>query len=323
MDILISEELQAPAVERLEKKYAVVREPALWKDPEALKRMMLEARVVMVRNQTQITAEILESAPQLLAIGRVGVGLDNIDVAAASRLGITVVAPLDANATSVAELTFGLMLALARKIPQADRSTKAGQWDRKGCTGIELAGKTLAVCGFGRIGTKVGQFGRAFGMELSIFDPFLQPDSPTLRESGAQLHTSLEQALAIADVVSLHLPLTQETRKLFDSRRFAAFKPGALLVNTSRGPVVDESALVGALQSRALAGAGLDVRELEPPVVGILESMPNVILTPHIGAFTVEAQQRTFEAVAEDVDRLLSGQPAKYFVNFERPRRLG
>jgi D-3-phosphoglycerate dehydrogenase len=323
VDILISEELQAPAVERLEKKYAVQREPGLWKDAVAFKEKLRDARVVMVRNQTQVTAEALEGAPRLIAVGRVGVGLDNIDVAAASRLGITVVAPLNANATSVAELALGLMLALARKIPQADRSTKAGQWDRKGCTGVELAGKTLAVCGFGRIGTKVGQLGRAFGMELAVFDPFLQPDSPAVRESGAQLYTSLEQALAIADVVSLHLPLTQETRKLFDARRFAAFKPGALLVNTSRGAVVDEFALIGALQSRILAGAGLDVRELEPPVVNILESMPNVILTPHIGAFTVEAQQRTFEAVANDVDRLLSGQPAKYFVNFERPKRSG
>ena len=321
MDILISEDLQARAVERLEKKYTVVREPTLWKDPEGLKRRMREARAVMVRNQTQITAEVLESAPHLLAIGRVGVGLDNIDVAAASRLGITVVAPLDANATSVAELAFGLMLALARKIPQADRSTKAGQWDRKGCTGVELAGKTLAICGYGRIGALVGKLGRTFGMQLVVFDPLLNAESPGLRETGAKLCSRLDEALAAADFVTLHLPLTADTRKLFNEGRFAALKPGAFFVNTSRGAIVDESALLRALQSRTLAGAALDVRELEPPVVSILESMPNVILTPHIGAFTVEAQQRTFEAVANDVDRLLSGQPAKHFVNFERPGR--
>ena len=321
MDILISEELQAPAVERLEKKYMVVREPALWKDPEGLKRLMREARAVMVRNQTQITAEVLQSSPQLLVIGRVGVGLDNIDVASASRLGITVVAPLDANATSVAELTFGMMLALARKIPQADRSTKAGQWDRKGCTGVEVAGKTLAICGFGRIGTMVGKLGRAFGMQLVVFDPFLNPESPAVRESGAKRCSRLEEALTAADFVTLHLPLTPETRKLFDEGKFAALKPGAFFVNTSRGGVVDEAALLAALKSGRLAGAGLDVREVEPPVAGAFESMPNVVLTPHVGAFTAEAQTRTFEAVAGDVDRLLSGQSARYFVNFERPKR--
>ena len=321
MDILISEELQAPAVEQLEKKYTVVREPGLWKDPAALKDRLRDAQVVMVRNQTQVTAEVLEAAPRLIAVARVGVGLDNIDVAAASRLGITVVAPLNANATSVAELTLGLMLALARKIPQADRSTKAGQWDRKGCTGVELAGKTLVICGFGRIGALVGKLGRAFGMPLVVFDPFLNPESPALSETGAKLCNRLDEALTAADFVTLHLPLTADTRKLFNEDRFAALKTGAFFVNTSRGAIVDELALLASLKSGRLAGAALDVREAEPPVSGALESMPNVVLMPHIGAFTAEAQTRTFEAVATDMDRLLSGQPAKYFVNFEQPRR--
>jgi D-3-phosphoglycerate dehydrogenase len=321
MDILISEDLQAPAIERLDKQYSVVRGPGLWKDAEGLKTALREARVVLVRNQTQVTAGLMEAAPRLLAVGRVGVGLDNIDVAAASRLGITVVAPLNANATSVAELTFSLILALARKIPQADRSTKAGQWDRKGCTGIEVAGKSLAICGFGRIGALVGKLGRAFAMKLVVFDPFLRPDSAVVHECDARLCSHLDEALAAGDFVSVHLPLTGDTRKLFDKGKFAAFKAGAFFVNTSRGAVVDESALVEALQSGRLAGAGLDVRELEPPAVSVLESMPNVVLTPHIGAFTTEAQERTFEAVAGDVDRLLSGQPALHFVNFDRPKR--
>ncbi len=322
MDILISEDLQGPAIERLARKYEIVSDANLWREPSRLKAAIAEARAVLVRNQTQVNAELLEAAPKLVGVGRIGVGLDNIDVATASRLGIVVVAPLSANATSVAELTLGLILAMARKIPQSDRSTKEGEWDRKGCTGIELAGKTLALCGLGRIGGMVSKLGRAFGMRVVAFDPFVKTDSPVVHKSGALLCDSLEEALFQADFVSVHLPLTPETRQTFNKRMFAAIKPGAYFINTSRGAVVDEAAVVEALQNGRLAGAALDVREVEPPSArGALESMPNVILTPHIGAFTTEAQQRTFEAVATDIDRLLSGQPALNAVSFERPKR--
>jgi D-3-phosphoglycerate dehydrogenase len=322
MDILICEELQAPAIDRLARKYKVVSDGRLWSEPARLRELISGARVILVRNQTQVTAEVLHEAKKLVGIGRVGVGLDNIDVPAASGLGIVVIAPLNSNATSVAELTIGLLLATARKIPQADCSTKQGNWDRKGCTGIELAGKTLAVCGLGRIGGTVAKLGCAFEMKVNAFDPFVKPDSPVARESGARLSDSMEAALADADFVSVHLPLTAETRKVFSKEMFTAVKPGAYFINTSRGAVVDEAALVAALQSGRLAGAALDVRELEPPSTrGTLESMPNVILTPHIGSFTAEAQQRTFEAVATDVDRLLSGQAALNAVNFDSPKR--
>jgi D-3-phosphoglycerate dehydrogenase len=321
MDVLVSEDLQAPSIELLAQRYKVVCDGSLWQQPARLKSAIAEAKVLMVRNQTQVTAELLKSAPGLLGIGRVGVGLDNIDVATASSLGIVVVAPLDANAVSVAELTIGLILAMTRKIPQANRSTQEGNWDRKGCTGIELAGKTLAICGLGRIGRMVARLARAFGMRVLAFDSLVRADSPAARESGARLCRSLAEALSSADFVSLHLPLTRETQHLFDAKMFAAIKRGACFINTSRGGVVDEAALLEALQSGRLAGAALDVRELEPPKPGVLESMPNVILTPHIGSFTVEAQERTFNAVTTDVDRLLSGQPALNFVNFDRPRR--
>lgn len=322
MDILISEELRAPAIERLAKTYQVVAESKLWQQPDKLRALIAEARVLMVRNQTQVTAELLHGAPKLLGIGRVGVGLDNIDLGRASSLGIVVAAPLNANATSVAELALGFMLALARKIPEADRSTKAGNWDRKGCTGIELAGKTLAVCGLGRIGGTVARLGRAFGMRVVAFDPFVKADSAVVRESGVLLCGRIEEALAMADFVSVHLPSTPETRRLFGASTFSATKPGAYFINTSRGAVVDEAALLDALQSGRLAGAALDVREFEPPAArGALESLSNVVLTPHIAAFTVEAQERTFEAVAADVERLLSGQPVLNFVNFDRPKR--
>ncbi len=322
MDILITEDLQSTSIDRLEKKYKIVRDASLWKDTARLKAAVVEARSIMIRNQTQVTTELIAAAPRLIGIGRVGVGLDNIDVATASRLGVVVVAPLNANAVSVAELALGLMLALARKIPQSDRSTKAGGWDRKGCTGIELDGKTLAVCGFGRIGRLVAVRARAFGMRVAVFDPFVKADSPALAETGATLCSKLQDALATADFVSVHSPLTPETRHMFNMQAFAAMKRGACFINTSRGGVMDEKALLDALQSGHLGGVALDVRETEPPTSKTaFEAMDNVILTPHVGAFTVESQARTFEAVASDLDHLLSGEPALNFVNFDRPKK--
>jgi D-3-phosphoglycerate dehydrogenase len=322
MDILISEELDSPAIQKLSAKYKVVRQGGLWKSPAELKAAIAGARAILVRNQTQLTAEILAAAPRLLAIGRVGVGLDNIDVPAASKSGVVVIAPLDANAASVAELTMAFALALARKIPQADRSTKAGGWDRKGCTGVELDGKTFAICGFGRIGRRVAVMARAFGMKPLVFDPFVKSDSPSLAETGSSWVATLEEALAGTDFITTHSPLTPETKRMFNARTFALMKRGAFFINTSRGGVVDETALLEALRSGQLGGAALDVREKEPPGEKTgLEEMDNVILAPHIGAFTTESQTRTFEAVAGDVDRILSGQPALNFVNMARPTR--
>jgi D-3-phosphoglycerate dehydrogenase len=320
MDILISEDLQSPAFDRLGKNFPMQRDGKLWEDPARLEKEIQNARVLLVRNQTQVTAKLLEAAPKLVGIGRVGVGLDNIDVATATKLGIVVVAPLNANATSVAELALGLMLALARKIPEGDRSTKAGGWDRRGCTGIELDGKTLGLCGFGRIGQMVAARAKAFGMKLMIYDPVLKPDSPSVVGSGATYCPQLEELLGKSDFVSLHLPLVPATKKLFNAKIFAAMKPGSFFINTSRGGVMDETDLIAALEKKHLGGAALDVREVEPPVSrGVLETMPNVILTPHVGAFTMEAQRRTFEAVAEDMERLLNGQPAVNFVNIPKP----
>jgi D-3-phosphoglycerate dehydrogenase / 2-oxoglutarate reductase len=322
MDILISEEIDAPAITRLAEKYGVVRNGVLWKDADKLSAAVRDARAIIIRNQTQVTAGLLEAAPQLIGIGRCGVGLDNIDAAAASNLGVVIIAPLGANATSVAELTFGLMLSLARKIPVADRSTKSGGWDRKTCTGVELEGRTLAICGFGRIGRKVAERARAFGMRIVVFDPFVKEGAPELREADATLCARLEDALKVADFVTTHMPLTPETKQMFNARAFAAMKPGAFFINTSRGGVVDEAALLNVLRVRALAGAALDVRATEPPAGrGELETMDNVILTPHLGAFTTQAQTRTFEAVAADIDRLLRGEPAVNFVNFPKPKR--
>jgi D-3-phosphoglycerate dehydrogenase len=322
MDVLISEDLDSPAIQKLGEKYSVVRDPVLWKNPEGLKAGIKAAKAIMVRNQTQLTAELLLAAPRLLGIGRIGVGLDNIDVEAASKNGIVVIAPLNANAVSVAELAFGLVLALARKIPLADRSTRAGSWDRKTCTGIELDGKTLGICGLGRIGRLVALRGKAFGMKIRVFDPFVKNDSPVLTELNATLCEKLHDALGVADFVTVHSPLTADTKHMFNAAAFASMKRGAFFINTSRGGVMDESALLAALQSGHLSGAALDVRETEPPTVrSEFEKLDNVILTPHVGAFTTEAQARTFEAVCDDLDRLLRGEAAVNFVNFATPRK--
>jgi D-3-phosphoglycerate dehydrogenase len=322
MDILITEDFAASAIQELSQRRDVVWDAMLWKDGSKLRQMLGAARTVMVRHQTSLTRDVLAAAPELLAIGRVGVGLDNIDMTAASQLGVVVVAPLGGNATSVAEFTLGLILALARRIPSADRSTRAGAWDRKACMGIELEGKTLALCGFGRVGQQVATRARAFGLRLRVFDPFLAADAPALRETGAVRCASLTEALAEADFVTTHTPLTPETRHLFGARSFAAMKRGAFFINTSRGGVVDEAALLDALESGHLGGAALDVREVEPPVEpGAFAARDNVILTPHIASFTSEAQGRTLRAVIEDIERLLSGEPTVNFVNFARPQR--
>ncbi|MBI3881935.1 MAG: hydroxyacid dehydrogenase [Verrucomicrobia bacterium] len=320
MDILITEDLQAPAIDRLAERFQVVRDPAMWKDAAKLKAALAEARTVMVRNQTQLTAELLAAAPKLLGIGRVGVGLDNIHLATASERGVVVIAPLSANAVSVAELALGLMLALARKIPLADVSTKGGGWDRRGCTGIELFGKSIAICGFGRIGKMVADRARAFGMKIVVFDPFVKKEAHSTSWAEIDFCTKLEDALAQADFVSVHTPLTPETKHCFNERAFAAMRRGAFFINTSRGGVVDEAALLHALKTHHLGGAGLDVREVEPPPQpGPLALLDNVILLPHVGAFTHEAQTRTFEAVCRDLQRVLEGQPAIDFVNFPEP----
>lgn len=320
MDILVSENLDSPAIQKLAGKFQIVREPALWNDAAKLKSLVAESRVVMIRNQTQLTAEILSGAKNLLAIGRVGVGLDNIDVKFATGKGIVVIAPLNANATSVAELTLGLMLSLARKIPFADRSTKSGGWDRKNCTGIELDRKTILICGFGRIGRMVAARAKVFGMRIVIFDPFIEENSTHIGEVGATLATNFEEALAIADFVSVHSPLTPETKQMFNAKTFSAMKRGSFFINTSRGGVMDELALLDALGKNHLAGAALDVREIEPPKEkSAFAEMDNVILTPHIGAFTNESQTRTMESVCDDLERILSGKPAINFVNISQP----
>jgi D-3-phosphoglycerate dehydrogenase len=313
-DVLITESLRGKAVDALASRFKVALLPDLWKDPVELMRVIGDYRAIIIRNQTRIDEAIMKAAKKLVVIGRAGVGLNNVDVAAATRAKILVTSTPDQNAISVAELAMGLILSLARKIPAADADTRLGNWNRMKFLGVELYGKTLGLVGAGRTGYLTGRRAQAFGMNVIAYDPYLSKDNILLSELNAEL-TSLDDLLRRSDVVSCHLPATPETEDLFNAARFALMKQGAFFINTSRGEIVVEEALIAALERGALTGAALDVRASEPPARGKLESLPNVILLPHVAAFTNEAQDRVTRAICEDVARVLEGKPAINAVN--------
>ncbi len=257
------------------------------------------ADAVLVRSATQITRESLARANGLKVIGRAGVGVDTIDVDAATERGIAVLTAPAGNTISAAELTLALTLSLARRVSAADRSMKAGQWDRKSFSGTELYGKTLGLVGAGRIGGEVAKRARAFGMQVVVFDPFLNAERALAL--GIE-RAELDEVLRRADVVSLHVPLTEATSGLLGDRELALLKPTAVIVNAARGGVVREDSLVRALKEKRIAGAALDVFEQEPlPADHPLRSLDNVVLTPHLGASTAEAQQNVALEIAEAV----------------------
>lgn len=286
--------------------------PDLWRDPAALARAAAGADALVVRNETRVDGRLLAAAPRLRVVGRLGSGLDNVDVEAARRRGVTVVYAPEAHADSVAEHALALLLALARRIPAADRHVRAGGWDRVAYQGTELRGKTLAVLGFGRVGRRVAVLARGLGMRVLAHHPRKPPDHPDWAAAGAE-PVGLRELFAAADALSIHLPLTPATRRFVDARRLAWLRPGALLVNTGRGEVLDERALLVALRSGRLGGAALDVRRREPPPrPDPLARLPNVILTPHVAGLTQEAQRRVACQVAADVLRVLRGEPPQW-----------
>ncbi|MDO9211044.1 MAG: hydroxyacid dehydrogenase [Deltaproteobacteria bacterium] len=319
--ILIAEDVTGSGIDRLKQKYQVESDWDLWKKIPQLKDALRDADALLVRNQTKVNADLLAQARLLKIIGRAGAGYDNIDVEAASQVGVVVCYSPEENAVSVAEHVFGLLLALARKIPGADRSVKNGGWERKKYHGFELMGKTLGILGLGKIGFRAALRAKAFGMRLLAHDAYLSSTSLHVTESGATL-VAMDQLLAESDFLSVHLPLTLETRGLLNRQSFSKMKPTAFIINTSRGEVLVEKDLALALQQGQLAGAALDVREKEPPAADSpLNGLDNVILTPHTAGLTYEAQEKVVEAIAEDVDRVLSGQPALRFVNFALPKK--
>jgi D-3-phosphoglycerate dehydrogenase len=259
---------------------------------------------IVVRSATRLTGELIERAGRLKVIGRAGVGVDNVDVEAATRRGIIVANAPESTVVSAAEHTIGLLVALARNIPQAHAALKQGRWERKAHGGVELAGKTLGVLGFGRIGQQVARRALGLGMHVVAYDPYVAPER--FRELGAEWVEALTDVYAVADFLTLHLPLTPETRRSLDASAFASMRDGVRLVNAARGALVDEEALADALRSGKVAGAALDVFSAEPYTGPLLE-LDNVVVTPHLAASTEEAQDRAGLIVAEQVAAALEG----------------
>lgn len=276
------------------------------KPREEFERALERAHALIVRSETRVTADLLNRAPLLRVIARAGIGVDTIDVHAATRRGIAVMNAPGANTVSAAEHAMGLLLALVRHIPWAADSMRRGEWDRKKYEGTELRGKTIGIVGLGRIGGHVAGLARAFGMTVVGHDPFLAP------ERAAELQVKilpLDQLLATADVVTLHVALTDGTRHLINAERLAQMKPTAILVNTARGELVDEAALAAAITDKRIAGAAVDVFAQEPlPADAPLRQLDRVILTPHLAASTAEAQDRVSHEISVTVrDALLEG----------------
>lgn len=271
---------------------------------EELLEAVKSYNILVVRGRTKVTSKVIENGlPHLKIVGRAGVGLDNIDLEAAAKYGVKVVNTPEAPTNAVAELVIGLMICLARDIPRDDRVVRGGGWPKHARMGMELAGKTLGVVGFGRIGRRVAELARAFSMSILAYDVIEIPLEVLARTQTTI--TDLETLLRSSDFVTLHVPLTQETYHMIDGVMLRMMKPTSYLINVSRGAVVDEEALYEALTSGWIAGAGLDVFEKEPPAGSKLLGLENVVLTPHIGAQTREAQEAAATMLAEKILREL------------------
>jgi len=287
-------------------------------DEATLAEALREHDALIVRSATKVTANVLRDPGRLKVVGRAGTGVDNIDLAAATRAGVVVLNTPGGNSVAAAELTMALLLALARNVPQANQSLREGRWDRKKYAGTEVAGKVLGVLGLGRIGREVALRAKAFRMEVVGHDPFVSSEVANgLGIRVADLDAVVEQA----DFLTLHLPVTPDTRNLIDAKRLARMKSGARLVNCARGDLVDEAALLEALDSDRLAGAALDVFATEPPTDRRLVDHPRVVSTPHLGASTSEAQERVGVEIAEKIRDFLASGVILDAVNFPSVRR--
>jgi len=307
--ILIAEEMAGVGIQRLSTSHEVHYDPLLWQSADNLGRWIGQAEAIIVRNQTPVTAALLQQAEILKVVGRLGVGLDNIDLAAARAQHITVVTAQGANAVAVAEYVFACLLRFTRDLETVGASVRQGAWNR-GLGGTELFGKTLGLIGLGDIGQRIVLRARPFGLRVLAYDPWQLATRMATMELGVSL-VSWQELLQSSDFISIHVPLTQQTRHLIDAVALSNMRTGAYLINTSRGGVVDEAALLNALRQGTLAGAALDVRNQEPPSTeDELCTLDRILLTPHIAGLTQEAGRRTAVMVAEDVLRILSGQPA-------------
>ncbi len=310
MKVLISDSIHEAGIELL-KRHAEV-EVATSLSEDELVAKVAEANALIVRSATKVTRRVIEAGRNLMVIGRAGVGVDNIDLKAATERGIVVVNAPDASSITVAEHTFGLMLALARRIPQANASLKAKKWEKKKFLGVELRGKTLGILGLGRIGSEVVRKAKAFGMRCIAYDPYI-PEK-LAEELGVEV-VELDELLERSDFISIHAPLTESTKRMIDDSAIEKMKRSAYIINCARGGIIDEDALYRALSSGRIAGAALDVFEREPPFDSPLLELENCIVTPHLGASTEEAQRYASLITCEEVLKVLRGEPPKNAVN--------
>jgi len=309
--VLVTEKLSEQGLDLLRRDFRVDVRPELASGDLAGEIQPYEA--LIVRSQTRVDARVLDAAEHLRVVARAGIGLDNVDVEAATRRGVMVVNAPQSNVISAAEHTLALLLAQARNVPQADAALKAGRWERAEWEGVELAGKTLGVVGLGRVGALVASRAAAFGMRVIAYDPFVSADRA--KEMGVDVMPTLEALLVQADFVTIHLPRTPETEGLIGARELSLMKPAARLVNTARGGIVDEEALAKAIEGGHLGGAALDVFTNEPTTDSPLFRLDNVVATPHLGASTREAQDKAGATVAEMVRLALLGEFVPYAVN--------
>ncbi len=307
--ILITDGLDSNGVAILKKSADVVEMTGI--SPEDLIKQVVDFDALIIRGRTKVTTAVFEAAKNLKVVGRAGVGVDNIDLAAAKTHGVTVVNSPMATTTAVAELTMALMLSAVRQIALADSSIKAGKWLKKELEGFELSGKTLGVIGFGRIGASVAKRAAAFDMTILGYDPMVPADEITSRGGNP---VTLDELLQQSDLITMHLPLTDETRGMINSDAFSKMKKGIYLICAARGGVIDEAALLEALNSGKVAGAALDVFAAEPPGLTDLVTHPKLVCTPHVGAQTIEAQRRASNDIAEEVLAALNGQSLRWKV---------
>ncbi len=302
MRIIISEFMDDEAVASLASQFDVLYEKDLVDRRDALKAALASAAAVIVRNRTQVNAELLAAAPHLRVVGRLGVGLDNIDTAACAARGIAVIPATGANALAVAEYVIGTAMLLLRTAYQSTAAVAEGKWPRGPLSnGREIAGKTLGLIGFGGIGQLTARLGRGLGMRVIAHDPQLAASAPVWGDAGA-LCVTLDAAIAQSDVLSLHVPLTPVTRNLMGPAQLARMKTDAILINTARGGVVDEAAVAAALRAGKLGGAALDVFDAEPlPAGSPLAGCPNLLLTPHVAGVTLESNGRVSSLIAAAV----------------------
>jgi len=309
--ILVAESIAPEGVDALRAAgHEVVVQTGL--KPDELRAVVGDMDALIVRSQVTVDAGLIAAGSRLQVIGRAGVGVDNVDLDAATRAGITVVNAPTGNTIAAAEHTIALLLALARRVASADASVRRGEWARKQHEGVQLGGRTLGIVGLGKIGMAVAERARGLGMTLVGSDPFVTAEQAALR--GVEL-VSMERLLEQADAITVHVPLGRGTSGLIDEKAIARMKPGAFVLNVARGGVVDEAAVAAALREGRLGGAGIDVFEHEPPAGSPLLDAPNTVLTPHLGASTAEAQVAVAEEIAEQVLDVLAGRAAKYAVN--------